>query len=190
MRILKRRDYRVQPWKNGGGITTEIVADPDGADFCSFEWRISMAQVALPGPFSSLPGIDRSLGLLEGDGLGLQFADRGSITLRPGAHPVSFPGDIRVDATLENGAILDLNVMTRRGRWRHHLARVRVDGSCVLHRRGDVTVFLVRGPSAAVGDAALELGDALVLDHSSDASTEKPALQMQGWLWIADLWKM
>ncbi|TIV74879.1 MAG: HutD family protein, partial [Mesorhizobium sp.] len=31
MRILRAADYRVMPWKNGGGTTTEIAVSPDGA---------------------------------------------------------------------------------------------------------------------------------------------------------------
>ena len=31
MRILHARGFAVQPWKNGGGMTTEILAHPPGA---------------------------------------------------------------------------------------------------------------------------------------------------------------
>lgn len=34
-----------------------------------FIWRISMARVEQPGPFSAFPGVDRVLAVLEGESL-------------------------------------------------------------------------------------------------------------------------
>ena len=102
MRILHARDFAVQPWKNGGGMTTEIAAFPAGAGFDAFEWRISMARVASAGPFSMFPGIDRSLALIEGAGITLDVEGRGAIVLAPGAHPAVFPGDVPVSATAKS----------------------------------------------------------------------------------------
>ena len=54
------------PWKNGGGETIEIMKWPQDGDLSHFDWRISMAQVALDGPFSVFPKIDRHLAVLAG----------------------------------------------------------------------------------------------------------------------------
>ena len=59
------------PWKNGGGVTREIVCYPAGADIQSFEWRMSIAEVARDGPFSDFSGIDRVITLLSGNGIRL-----------------------------------------------------------------------------------------------------------------------
>ncbi|MBM7325185.1 HutD family protein, partial [Agrobacterium sp. S2] len=48
------------PWKNGGGVTTEIIVHPAKASMADFDWRISMANVAQDGPFSIFPGVDRT----------------------------------------------------------------------------------------------------------------------------------
>lgn len=186
MRILHARDFAVQPWKNGGGMTTEIAAYPAGAGFEAMEWRASMARVEAAGPFSSFPGIDRSLGLLEGAGIVLEVAGRGEIALAPGEHPAVFPGDVPVSARLPAGAILDLNIMTRRTLWRHHLSRVAVEaGAFELHRRGDVTLALVRGASGAADGQSFDDGDALLLDEADARLTlSRPCV-----LWIADLWR-
>ena len=190
MRILHSRDYRVQPWKNGGGVTTEIIASPQGAGFETFDWRISMARVAMPGPFSMFPGVDRTLALLDGAGIVLHMPGRGEVALAKGAHPVSFPGDIPVDATLGGGEILDLNVMTRRGRWRHQLSRVVVVGEFQLERRGDVTLALLRATSGTVAGHGVDDGDAVLLDAEAGDQKEKLTLHTQGELWIADLWRL
>lgn len=116
------------PWKNGGGTTQEIACRPLGADLASFDWRISIAQIASSGPFSAFAGMDRTIVLLQGDGVQLRAAD-GSIDhalSRPLA-PFAFAGDVALDCRLLGGASRDFNVMVRRGVLR---AQVRVaDGA-------------------------------------------------------------
>lgn len=187
MRILHARDFVVQPWKNGGGMTTEIIVSPPGATFDAFEWRVSMAQVATAGPFSMFAGIDRSLGLLQGQGMTLAIGGRGEIALTMAAHPAVFPGDVPVEATLAGGAILDLNVMTRRGHWRHHLTRARLSGSFDLRRRGDVVLALARGSTGTADGQPFADGDALLL--TSDDVGAELVVSAACDLWIADLWR-
>src|SRR5258707_14720415 len=67
-RVLSPSDYRRMPWKNGGGHTHEIAAHPEGAGMAAFAWRVSIAEIAQDGPFSSFPGVDRTLVLLAGNG--------------------------------------------------------------------------------------------------------------------------
>jgi uncharacterized protein len=117
MQFIRATDLKPSLWKNGGGRTTEIAARPLGASLDSFDWRLSMATVEQDGPFSEFPGVDRTLALLKG-GLKLQFRDRPTCVMTPGSAPVNFPGDIAVQAELWGGPAHDLNVMTRRGRWR------------------------------------------------------------------------
>ena len=58
MKILRHEDYKVMPWKNGGGITTEIWVSPEGSGLAGvpFDWRVSIADVATDGPFSKFAG--------------------------------------------------------------------------------------------------------------------------------------
>ena len=72
MRILRAENYRRMKWKNGGGETAEIALFPDGAGLGIFDWRISMARVESGGPFSTFPGVDRTLSILEGEGIVLE----------------------------------------------------------------------------------------------------------------------
>lgn len=64
MRHLENTAYTSMPWKNGGGVTTEIIVHPAKAPMADFDWRISMANVAQDGPFSIFPGVDRTLCIL------------------------------------------------------------------------------------------------------------------------------
>ena len=91
MRILRAADYRVMPWKNGGGTTTEITVSPDGSGLDDFDWRVSMARVASSGPFSGFAGVDRTLAVLEGEGIVLDIAGQSPATLTRASAPLSFP---------------------------------------------------------------------------------------------------
>jgi environmental stress-induced protein Ves len=51
-------------WKNGGGTTTQILVEPQGA--ARLAWRVSVADVAASGPFSSFPGYERHIVVIEG----------------------------------------------------------------------------------------------------------------------------
>ena len=71
---IRRHEQRVVPWRNGGGSTRQVaIAPPDGGLGTGFAWRVSVAGVAADGPFSALPGIDRSLWLLRGAGMDLDL---------------------------------------------------------------------------------------------------------------------
>ncbi|HNM98403.1 MAG TPA: HutD family protein, partial [Marmoricola sp.] len=53
MMIVRATDATVVPWRNGGGSTREYFKV--GGD--DFDWRLSVAQIVQPGPFSAFPGI-------------------------------------------------------------------------------------------------------------------------------------
>ncbi|CAM3548982.1 HutD family protein [Bordetella sputigena] len=114
--LFRLADVPAQPWKNGGGLTREIVCWPPGADMDNFLWRISVARIAAGGPFSRFPGMDRIITLLSGPGVVLRgdFKGREHALTRPLA-PFAFPGDVAVDCVLRDGASEDFNVMSRRG---------------------------------------------------------------------------
>lgn len=108
-------DLPPMPWKNGGGSTREVVCQPPGAGMDRFDWRVSIASITQSGPFSVFPGIDRSIALLEGDGVQLRAPGHFDHRLDTPAQPFAFAGDLAVDCTLLGDASTDFNVMTRRG---------------------------------------------------------------------------
>ncbi|WP_313061205.1 HutD/Ves family protein, partial [Agrobacterium cavarae] len=123
MRRLRASEYKRMPWKNGKGETVEIAVFPPGASIDAFEWRISMASVANDGAFSLFPEIDRTLSILSGHGMSLTIGAAAPVLLTIESDPLRFAADVHVDATLVDGAITDLNVMTRRGRFAHSVER-------------------------------------------------------------------
>lgn len=115
MRLLRAAERVAVPWKNGGGVTREVAAFPQGAGFDGFDWRISIADVAAGGPFSRFLGIDRVLTVIEGHGMRLAVDGMAEASLNDRSNPFAFPGDAACEAVLLAGPIRDLNVMTRRG---------------------------------------------------------------------------
>jgi uncharacterized protein len=173
LRIIRARDCRSTPWKNGGGSTTEIAAEPSGASLDTFDWRISMAHVAADGPFSAFPGIDRTLVVIKGSGLVLTIAGGTPVTLAYGSDPISFAGDIATSARLIEGEIVDLNVMTRRRRFSHELRRVAQPAACDFDGNDIAIVLSLNGSATLASDqdvATLDHGDAAVLARARDGS--------------------
>jgi len=105
-RHLTTDTYRVVPWANGRGQTTEMLRT-EGAG--GIVWRLSMAQVTEDGPFSVLPGLQRNLTVIAGPGFDL---------IGPGVRlradplvPVAFSGDLALEASGVTGPSVDFNVM-------------------------------------------------------------------------------
>ncbi len=115
---LTPADTSAIPWKNGRGTTRELAVWPEAACFerGDFDWRISLACVDAPGPFSSFAGYDRVLVVTRGNGLVISHgASAPRARLRP-LEPYRFSGDWPTNAVLVSGAVTDLNVIFRRGR--------------------------------------------------------------------------
>ncbi|HEV8389389.1 MAG TPA: HutD family protein [Dongiaceae bacterium] len=110
-RVLRLSEYQRMPWKNGGGTTTEIwkAVSPDGETL----WRLSIADVASDGPFSTFLGIDRFIMVIEGKGMELTVDGRAQ-RLDDLFEPLAFSGDAKTDCRLIAGPIRDFNLMVAR----------------------------------------------------------------------------
>lgn len=173
--LIQYASLHAAPWKNGGGCTTQIAVAPAGAGFDDFDWRVSLATIAQDGPFSCFPGIERSLALVDGDGVLLDFGDE-RFVLSPSEPLISFDGEDAVHATVTGQHTTDFNVMTRRGRCRHRLEPRLVRGSETIQRRGGTTLlFLAEGEGLTLSSAreriAMVRYDTLVMGETDDEWT-------------------
>jgi uncharacterized protein len=116
--LLKSEDYTRSPWKNGGGIFTDIAdahrADAPVKDWDSLLWRFASTPIVATGPFSHMPGIDRLQMVVGGRGLVLksptqEFDEREPFTT------VRFTGELEIVTRLEEGPVEVVNLMGRRG---------------------------------------------------------------------------
>ncbi|NTA39272.1 HutD family protein [Agrobacterium salinitolerans] len=162
------------PWKNGGGVTTEIIVHPANASMADFDWRISMADVAQDGPFSIFDGIDRTLCILEGNGMSLSIDACEPVSLTMESDPLPFAADVSVYAVLGNGPIVDLNVMSRRRHYAHRVERHR--GALTVHSTvSTATVIFAADPvsvSSGGRNVNLQRRDSLLLEPGAGFAIE------------------
>ncbi len=196
VRIRRSADLHATPWKNGGGVTRELAAFPPHSNFADFIWRVSVADVHADGAFSTFPGIDRQIALLEGAGLTLRFDDPvdGHLDERAGEHagvytnayagesaherpeqtlveigvPFAFPGEARVHAVLTDGATRDFNLMVRRDDASGSLTTCR--GTASQWLPPDATLlYVVRGATALYAG-----GEMHILNTGDSAQLTEP----------------
>ena len=141
MRVQRFSEHSAMPWANGLGTSYEVASDRNADG--EWTWRVAIAPVVLDGPFSVMPGVDREMVVIEGNGMVLNV-DSESVKCEPG-QVVRFFGDSVTIASLVDGPVVDLGLMT---------VRDSVIGSMVvIADAGDVieTDVLV-----AIGDAVFE----------------------------------
>jgi environmental stress-induced protein Ves len=177
-RVIRFSSCRATPWKNGGGTTTEIAVSPEGAGFETFDWRVSMAEVASDGPFSSFPGIDRTLAIVEGAGLHLGIGEDPPRAVTPLGCPLPFPADVRTAARLIAGPVTDLNVMTRRATARHTLAVLDLAAGDPVQSGAPTLLLLARDApvdlATPAGPVRLGPRDGLLVEHAAGWRAHAP----------------
>ena len=113
---LKAQDYQRLPWKTGTGATDEIWIWPPQASRDAFSIRISRAPITTTGAFSSFPGADRVITLIEGAGLSLAFA--GTTEKLAPLEPFRFDTGLAPIGEPLGGPVRVFNVMADRADWR------------------------------------------------------------------------
>ena len=114
MQVFRERDYVTVPWKNGGGLTREILKVPTDTD--SFDWRLSLATIATPGPFSAFADYARTLVLVRGAGVVLSFGPHGGVRLDSPGQAAHFDGAWPTSCELIDGPSTDLNLIVAKTR--------------------------------------------------------------------------
>jgi len=152
MHIVRFAACPPSPWKNGGGITRQLLIRPAAANLDDFALRVSVADVDSDGPFSRFDGIDRTLTLLEGGGLQLQRDGAPLATLQADSPLLHFAGEWLISSQRLAGKVRDFNIMTRRSRCHHRAERLSLDGSLTLAHDGPLLLFVARGDAVTVKD--------------------------------------
>lgn len=173
LRLRRLADVVATPWKNGGGLTRELLCWPSAE---SWQLRISVAEVARGGAFSAYPGVMRWFCVLQGAGVRLRMPGAsGELRLTPASPPLVFDGTLAPDCSLVDGPTLDLNLMCHGG----HAELARAEAGqpwastspwrglftlhgATLHGAGPQPLALPAGTlayAAAVGASAWQISD-------------------------------
>lgn len=138
-RVVRSDEVAPQPWANGGGTTRELLVADDGA------WRISLADIATEGPFSTFPGRRRLLTLVEGTVLDLLVAGEPAV-VEP-QRPFAFSGDDAVEARLPEGPVRALNVVADPG-VSPYVTVLELGRGSALPLADDQAAYVLTGPDA------------------------------------------
>ena len=109
VRIVRFEDVAGRPWRNGGGITRELLTGPSPE---AWQWRVSVADIERDAPFSLWAGVERWFVPIEGAGVELRV-DGLPHTVALGGEPLAFEGDALTTCRLLGGPTRDLNLMLR-----------------------------------------------------------------------------
>jgi environmental stress-induced protein Ves len=176
MQVIRRSSFNATPWKNGGGVTHEAIRVPAGG--ASFRWRVSVADIAVSGPFSDFAGYQRTMILLRGAGIRLTFEDTHQTYLREIGDLVEFDGALPTRCELLDGPCTDLNLMVSTSLpaarvWTERLAQ---SGKLDSPRPGTLLAFVISSMMAVVcaGRESIVLNpwDIAVLGPDDDESIE------------------
>jgi environmental stress-induced protein Ves len=156
-------DVTVTPWRNGSGLTRELAAWPDAADW---QWRMSVAEVANSGPFSCFDGVMRWFAVLSGEGVVLQIRPAGAPADTPcqehrltaSSPPLRFNGADATHCQLIQGGTQDFNLMLRANGQSAQMQRV----------QGSLTANL--SPNTTIAVYALAAGTAIELSQEGEGS--------------------
>lgn len=148
--LIRAEDVALQPWRNGGGQTRELLTWPSAA---SCDLRIAVADISADGPFSSYDGVQRWIVAIAGVGIELRFCDRDQ-KLELGDEPLCFDGADAPHCRLLDGPTRDLNLMVQGGRGVLHSVRPGVPWSEGFAMRG---VFSVAAGTLRAGQETLDV---------------------------------
>ncbi|HHG8771797.1 TPA: HutD family protein [Raoultella planticola] len=170
IRLLPARQYTEMSWKNGQGVTREVARYPLEGDY---DWRISLATIRQPGPFSAFPGYLRNISVLEGEGMYLTIDGQRSPLIAP-FQALGFPGASVVSCEIVGGPLLDFNVIYREAALR---ANVSWCGAKAWPHYGGLRVLFNAGPAVRVSAGEqqywLEHYDSLLVDEPATLVIEE-----------------
>ena len=110
---IPSKDLIMMPWKNGGGMTTEIARGDAETKNRDWGWRVSIAVVETNSPFSIFKGIERTMSIIEGNGMDLDSPDGKNFSLDL-FKVVKFDGETALKGRLRHGSVKNFNVMVDR----------------------------------------------------------------------------
>ncbi|MGK5682342.1 HutD/Ves family protein [Actinoplanes sp. URMC 104] len=175
-KVIRTQDVAEAPWANGRGRTREIYKQ---AQDDRLAWRLSLATIQSPGPFSVLPGVRRTLLLASGDILRLSV--NGCATTLHHTESVVFDGAADVEVVSAPDGCQALNLMT--GDCLDGRLEVRqLIGTTELSDRDAAAVVVLSG-RLGVADQSLSPFDTLVLGRQGiriDAASATAALVLLG----------
>ena len=161
--VVRVDDVAPVPWRNGSGLTRELLAWPDAQDWTV---RISVADIIASGPFSTFPGVERWFAVLSGGAVRLDTADAVPRTLDASQAALHrFSGDAPTFCSALGAGTRDFNVMLRRACGR--LEQQALSKRPLLESSAEFAALFTVEPVAVAG--------------AGDAPCQLPAMALAWW---------
>jgi environmental stress-induced protein Ves len=180
MKLLRANEHKAMPWKNGLGVTHEVALGASPVDGAQFLWRVSLATIKGSGPFSTFPGIDRSIVALKGDTVTLIVDGNSGAELAALGTPFPFKGEAAVEAINDGGETTDLNIMTLRDHATHVMTRLDLATTKTIKSKHDLSIIVFVEPvqytaedvlvDAGALDVLVDIGSGETVQISPDSS--------------------
>ena len=174
MEIIRFAQIRPEPWRNGGGVTRELASHPKAASSQdgAWDWRVSIADVAKAGDFSTFPGMERVLTVIDGE-LMLLTVDGEEHPLEK-YRPFRFSGEADSASTLPTGDIRDLNVIARTGAFKGYTSIVELSKKRAHPVFEGQLAVLLEGKASVAPGAAAEEEPSDSVDPAASSTPEVP----------------
>jgi environmental stress-induced protein Ves len=167
IKLIRHAETIPTPWKNGMGVGRNIAVWP-GQSQGEFDVLIATAEMSGTVPFSSYPGVDRSLFVTAGR-LALKSVCRETV-LSNESEPLVFPGEEEIIGTALGGGLMqDFNLLSKRGAVHHTLSRCEVTARGREFTARDILlIHIQRGDAELVCEAfeaLLHVGDTVIMSE-------------------------
>ncbi|MGO4473408.1 HutD family protein [Arthrobacter sp. M-10] len=171
MEIIRFAELKPEPWRNGGGVTRELASHPKAASAQdgAWDWRVSIAEVGSAGDFSTFPGMERVITVIDGELL-LLTVDGEEHPLEK-YRPFRFSGEAASASALPTGDIRDLNVIARAGEFKGYTSIVELSKKRAHPVfEGQLAVLLEGKASVSPGAEPAETADMAPADGSDSSA--------------------
>lgn len=204
MEIIRFAELKPEPWRNRGGVTRELASHPKAASAQdgAWDWRVSIADIGSAGEFSTFPGMERVLTVIDGELL-LLTVDGQENPLEK-YRPFRFSGEAASASALPTGDIRDLNVIARTGEFKGYTSIIELskkrahpvfEGQLAVLLEGKASVSPGADPAETAehadsgnGDAAAEAPVELArYDAVVGSNTRSPEILGRGFLAVISI---
>ncbi|MDQ0032016.1 HutD/Ves family protein [Arthrobacter bambusae] len=200
MEIIRFAELKPEPWRNGGGVTRELASHPKAASAQdgAWDWRVSIADVGSAGEFSTFPGMERVLTVIDGELL-LLTVDGQEHPLEK-YRPFRFSGEAASASALPTGDIRDLNVIARAGEFKGYTSIIELskkrahpvfEGQLAVLLEGKASVSPGADPAETAdgseGEPDVETAELARYDAVVGSDTRSPEILGRGFLAVISI---
>jgi len=163
--IVRYADLPAQPWKNGKGVSRTLFSDSNFQG--AWSWKVSIAEISQPQPYSQYAGIRRVQVALGPGEIDLEVGGE-KHRLRAGEQ-LAFAGEDEVSVAPLGTGFLALNLMFVGELWEANVSTSHDSGQ--ERSSGQVKILVALNNHCQVGDDQLNRLDAVMVHSGSHMKT-------------------